>query len=315
MLFTVLLLILFLGTPVFAQHNPGGRNVNGELVLRALQKSFPHKIDAVSFIDNDWTISAGGETFFWAGGRLLPKAEKDNVDSYSPHMFYMIAPKLASPDTFPPQYIETIRQRGNSEARRERRDSHRAFQGILYGGLKRTEIEALIDQVDFLGTKISVHHEIVEALRRVEAAIKKMDDAQAFIDSIGSIGGYSWREIAGTQRMSYHSWGLAIDIQPKRLGGKAIYWLWEQQRNKDNWMLVPLKDRWIPPLPVIEAFEKEGFVWGGKWPFYDNMHFEYRPELHEFTRLMAADPIVSGNGRDLHHVHPTAMPLLPRQRD
>jgi hypothetical protein len=25
--------------------------------------------------------------------------------------------------------------------------------------------------------------------------------------------------------------------------------------------------------------EEEGFIWGGKWPMYDTMHFEYRPEL------------------------------------
>jgi hypothetical protein len=120
-----------------------------------------------------------------------------------------------------------------------------------------------------------------------------------------TIHGYNWRVIAGTQRMSYHSWGLAVDIQPKRLAGKAIYWLWESRRNED-WMLVPLENRWNPPDPVIEAFERQGFIWGGKLPFYDNMHFEYRPELHEFTRLLAADPAQNPAhaGVDLHHIYP-----------
>jgi len=44
-------------------------------------------------------------------------------------------------------------------------------------------------------------------------------------------------------------------------------------------MLIPLDRRWIPPAPVIAAFEEEGFIWGGKWLLWDNMHFEYRPEL------------------------------------
>jgi hypothetical protein len=71
-------------------------------------------------------------------------------------------------------------------------------------------------------------------------------------------------------------------------------------------MLVPLEKRWNPPDPVIEAFEREGFIWGGKWPFYDNMHFEYRPELHEFTRLLTADPAGSNDhaGVNLHHIYP-----------
>ena len=44
-------------------------------------------------------------------------------------------------------------------------------------------------------------------------------------------------------------------------------------------MLVPLKSRWMPPETVIKIFESEGFIWGGYWIIFDNMHFEYHPEL------------------------------------
>jgi len=33
------------------------------------------------------------------------------------------------------------------------------------------------------------------------------------------------------------------------------------------------------PDEIVGIFEKYGFIWGGKWLFYDNMHFEYRPEI------------------------------------
>ena len=46
-------------------------------------------------------------------------------------------------------------------------------------------------------------------------------------------------------------------------------------------MLVPLKSRWMPPEAVIKIFESEGFIWGGYWIIFDNMHFEYHPELTE----------------------------------
>jgi len=301
--------LLLLASTLYAQNtNTQSANrttANGELVLKAFQKSFPAKTGAVAYIDDDWTIVAGGETFFWAGGRLLPRAEKDKTDSYSPHFFYVIPDRPAPPESYPPQYIENLRSRGSSEARLERRDVNRAFMGILYGGLERKEIESRLVRVEFLGYKVTIHREIAEPLRKVDAEIRKWSGARDFISSIGSIDGYSWRQIAGTQRMSYHSWGLAVDIQPKRLGGKAIYWMWEMERNKD-WMLVPLESRWNPPRQVIEAFEKEGFIWGGKWPVYDNMHFEYRPELHEFSRLMAAESAAGNNnsGVDLHHIHP-----------
>ena len=43
--------------------------------------------------------------------------------------------------------------------------------------------------------------------------------------------------------------------------------------------MTPLKKRWMPPKEVIDAFESEGFIWGGYWTIWDNMHFEYHPEL------------------------------------
>ncbi|MDD9945395.1 MAG: M15 family metallopeptidase [Myxococcales bacterium] len=33
------------------------------------------------------------------------------------------------------------------------------------------------------------------------------------------------------------------------------------------------------PADVVQAFERHGFIWGGRWYHYDTMHFEYRPEL------------------------------------
>ena len=296
-------LLLFPLCAVFGQSID--RTANGELTLRAFQNSFPDKVTSIAFIDNDWTITAGGEVFFWAGGRILPKAEKEKIDSYGPHAFYRYAARPPSPDTFPPQFIDALRERGNEEDRRERKGTNHSFQGILYGGLERREIETMLVRVEFLGKTITVHRDIARAIKNVDAEIKKWNGAAAFISSIDSISGYNWREIAGTRRMSYHSWGMAIDIQPKKLAGKAIYWLWERQRNKD-WMIVPLEKRWNPPGPVVEAFEREGFIWGGKWPLYDNMHFEYRPELHEFTRLLAADLAENDGhvGVSLHHIYP-----------
>jgi hypothetical protein len=33
------------------------------------------------------------------------------------------------------------------------------------------------------------------------------------------------------------------------------------------------------PKHIVDAFERHGFIWGGRWYHYDTMHFEYRPEL------------------------------------
>jgi hypothetical protein len=266
------------------------------MMLRAFHHCFPGKTGEVLFQDNDWTIRAGDETFYWAGGRLLPRAEKDSSAAYSPHPFEVYPSSVPSPAIYSAAYTEALRRRGTDEALRRREDPHRAFQTILYGGIERREIESRLERIDFLDRKITVHRDIIEALRRIDADIRSTAAEQtrrgntrlsAFVDSIGQIGGYNWREIRGTRQMSYHSWGLAVDIQPKKNTGQAIYWLWERPRNEE-WMLIPLERRWKPPDQIIEAFEREGFIWGGKWPLYDNMHFEYRPELHEYNRLRTA---------------------------
>lgn len=84
-------------------------------------------------------------------------------------------------------------------------------------------------------------------------------------------GTFNWRNIAGTQRLSTHSFGIAIDLNTKY----SDYWLWQQQAQKGGKIIF--KNRM--PLTIVEIFEKYGFVWGGRWYHYDTMHFEYRPEM------------------------------------
>ncbi|GHV40457.1 hypothetical protein AGMMS49546_14370 [Spirochaetia bacterium] len=290
----------------------------GELVLRAWQHTYPEKVSALAWQDGDWTIRAGDETFYWAEGRLLPAAQRNEVERWSPHVFDFYPPIVPPPEIFSPLYIESLRREAAAESRTDRDNFHRAFQGKIYGGLTRNEAEANLARLNFLGKPLAVHRDIVPALARVEESILKAaagdKECAAFVISVGQVGGYNWREIQGTARMSYHSWGLAVDIQPERLGSKAIYWRWEQARNPD-WMLIPLERRWSPPAAVIRAFENEGFIWGGKWGLFDNMHFEFRPELHEINRLLMSDTIKTAatrgqqnppqpTGRDLHHLYP-----------
>ncbi len=70
--------------------------------------------------------------------------------------------------------------------------------------------------------------------------------------------------IAGTNRISTHSYAIAIDINT----GVSDYWRWSKKGYRNQ----------IPEV-VIRAFERQGFIWGGKWKHFDTMHFEYRPEL------------------------------------
>lgn len=79
-------------------------------------------------------------------------------------------------------------------------------------------------------------------------------------------GTFNWRKISGTNRLSVHSFGAAIDINVKY----SAYWKWNKGAYRYQNKI---------PMKIIEVFEKHGFIWGGKWYHYDTMHFEYRPEL------------------------------------
>jgi hypothetical protein len=60
--------------------------------------------------------------------------------------------------------------------------------------------------------------------------------------------------------------------------GMETYWRWTAEKGMD-WHSIPREKRLEPPDAVAGIFEENGFLWGGKWPWYDTMHFEYRPEI------------------------------------
>jgi hypothetical protein len=285
-------LILFSALyPITGSTIMNSEDIRARLVFEAYRRAFPDRITAVEYLKDDWTVVADGTRFYWARGRIVPERDRSHWASHRPHVFYTYPDEPRNPRTYSPERIIALREQGNAEARMNGADQHPAFRAALYGGATRGSSEKNLVKTKLFGRTVSVHKRIVDPVRRVDdavtAAARQDPEVAAFVAGIGSMGGYNWREIRGTARRSYHSWGLAIDVQPKRLGNKATFWEWERERNED-WMLVPLDRRWAPPRTVIEAFEREGFAWGGKWDFYDTMHFEYRPELHEMKRVFAA---------------------------
>ena len=104
---------------------------------------------------------------------------------------------------------------------------------------------------------------------------------------VPSGGSYVPRCIAGTARLSVHSFGIAVDINPQ-YGG---YWQYglphgmseEQVRQKK----ISLVYKNQVPIEIVKVFEKHGFIWGGNWYHFDGMHFEYRPEFLALRAIMS----------------------------
>lgn len=278
-----LLFVFFSGARGIA--DPSIRVVdNPWLVLRAFLVSYPDKISGVDYDSNlkDWFLTVGNERLYWADGRLLPLAEIGNREKWRPYVDYFYPEEIPDPAGFSADTIERLNARVLAENRSNSPVYNIRFYDLLYEGSTRRRIEAKITRIDYLGTRVSVHEDIVPVLRKIESRLNDLaerdQEVKSFLSSIQSIEGYNWREIADSPSRSNHSWGIAVDILPKNWGKKNIYWNWVSYWN-DKWMLIPLERRWMPPAAVIAAFEAEGFIWGGKWLLWDNMHFEYRPEL------------------------------------
>jgi hypothetical protein len=69
-------------------------------------------------------------------------------------------------------------------------------------------------------------------------------------------GGYNFRQMRGSSRLSMHSWGCALDFDSARnsFGDKT-----------PHFAAIPA---------VLDAFAAENWIWGGKWTKPDGMHWQ-----------------------------------------
>ncbi|ADZ70006.1 NLP/P60 protein [Polymorphum gilvum SL003B-26A1] len=150
----------------------------------------------------------------------------------------------------------------------------------LYGASREAVIRQLTT-IDWFGARLKV----TTAQGMDRALLKVRDDLAKLPETVmqpasKSAGTFNWRVIAGTDRLSVHSFGAAIDLDT----AYADYWLWAGGRPGD----VPYYKNRVP-MEIVEVFERHGFIWGGRWYHFDTMHFEYRPELIAIARTAGFD--------------------------
>jgi len=108
-----------------------------------------------------------------------------------------------------------------------------------------------------LVTKFRCHKRLIPLFETALNLIHGRPDVWATIDDFG--GCYNWRSNRlNKKKLSAHAWGAAIDLDVKDN---------PQGRRKGRSMVDP----W-----VVECFEDQGFIWGGRFggESYDPMHFE-----------------------------------------
>lgn len=109
-------------------------------------------------------------------------------------------------------------------------------------------------------SSLLIHRKCADSLHRVLSTIwLDANEDQSLIDEWGVsvyAGCYNYRLIRGGNRLSMHAYGCAIDLDPERNG------LGDRTPNFAN------------HPHIIEAFESEGWEWGGRWSRPDGMHFQ-----------------------------------------
>jgi hypothetical protein len=151
---------------------------------------------------------------------------------------------------------------------------NRAFFDKMYGDCWRGEVAPRLVPVVWLPqswgrtVRVTLVNGVAQRLTEISA---ELDALPASVKRYvyPTAGAYNCRTVADTGEPSMHSWGAAIDINAVY----ADYWLWPRAAPVYTGQSTRI------PTEIVEIFERNGFIWGGKWLHYDTMHFEYRPEL------------------------------------
>lgn len=252
--------VCFCGT-AFGAEELGPRELRmreAEIVLRAYPDA---GLQLAEKDDGVFIVSGGTEIFFSPLEGCPPLPHPDDLSGD--------APLCAS---FGQRYPLGAGHREPALGFEPGRIRNETFLKALYGK-NAAEVEKSLETVDFFGTKLrfSSRHGAAASLKRVtaklEEAVKRDPALLAYI--LPSGGTYAWRKISKSPRLSAHSFGICIDLNIE----KGIYWQWNPSRET----IADARQNY--PQIIVDAFETEGFIWGGKWYSFDYMHFEYRPEL------------------------------------
>ena len=238
--------------------NRGGPSGDPTIVIQTecFAVGYPEHVTKIRHREDAIHIEAGDTEFLWDDGRDKTFEQKlsspDLEDTVS--MTYPIGEPGEPPE--PDEDPGRIR--------------HDGFLQHVYGD-SEAEVRDNLVSVEWPGEGTVAFNERNGAAAALEAVADELTDLPGeykkyFTETAGT---FNWRTISGTERMSAHSYAIAIDLNVDY----SNYWRWQDKTGEN----LEYENR--IPWAIVEVFERHGFIWGGKWHHYDTMHFEYRPEL------------------------------------
>lgn len=230
-----------------------------EAAAKALLAAYPDQIKGIA--GNNVMMADGDELVFDDGRK---KSFEEWLNDSDIEDMFAIRYTEPEPDGGAPAYL--------SDAGRTRND---ALFKKMYGS-STAEVRSRLTRVDWFGQQLpfSKVNGAADSLRAVASELARHPELKPYLKSSGT---FNWRPVRGSNRMSAHSYGTAIDISID----KSDYWLWRygpgELREIGYVNRIPRK--------IVNIFRKHGFIWGGAWYHFDTMHFEFRPELLIYTNL------------------------------
>lgn len=225
------------------------------------RKLIRHYKDRLAGFENNHLIFRDGTRLRWDDG-IKNKSFQQLLDN--PDIEDMFAFKYPKSNTGPPSPNEDPGRVRNQE-----------FIFKIYGSSKaevQQQVREIVwcPQLSGMKLKVTTLHGVDKKFEKISRQLDKHPELAPYVAKVA--GTFAWRNIAGTDRLSMHSFGMTIDVNTR----ESHYWQWDCKCTNED---VKLGYSNKIPRKLVRIFERNGFIWGGKWYHYDTMHFEYRPEL------------------------------------
>lgn len=171
---------------------------------------------------------------------------------------------------YPKKAIKHIPTNNSDPGRYRNEDLFKSMYGFTKQEVERNLVE-MVWCPKLVNQKIRVTsvNKVSDALYKIS---RELDEHPEWTKYLNAVSTYNWRNIVGSDKLSTHSFGIAIDLNTKY----NEYWKWDNPVKNENDNIIYKNNL---PSEIVEIFAKFGFIWGGNWYHYDTMHFEYRPEL------------------------------------
>lgn len=249
-----------------------------------------------------FTVSIDGKYIIWNDGFLMPVGDIDQSKTLQEKIAKPVLIDQIEDVHYPAGIIDLAGYFNKNED--PGRIRYEAFSRKMYGD-SQDEVRTHLITIDWMpntfkktdGTaqyQISVttvnhvNEKLKEVSAELDALVKEEPSYKKYLSDPG--GTFSWRYIANTNRLSYHSFGMTIDINV----GQSSYWQWNVYSLYVKPTVNAIVPENIPGKAVVLVNDKAYFVEDHKIAMKNNMNFTANIVFSQNQKNQLADIATDG---------------------